>query len=79
MNRVDNIPIFPNLTAEMARKGYDTKALADLLGRDYRTAQSRLSGGLPFNLDEMKLIKSDWFPTKSLEYIFAKKDEIEEE
>lgn len=62
--------MFPNLRAEMARKGLDNKTLSMGLGVSPKTLSNKLSGKSEFTLSEIVRIKNQYFPNLSLEYLF---------
>lgn len=68
--------MFPNLEAEMARKGLKGKDLAEILGVRVATVYDKLNGKYPFSLDEAMKIKRTFFPEYSIEYLFSKEIEV---
>lgn len=67
---------FPNLEAEMARKGLKGKDLAKVLGVRIATVYDKLNGKYSFSLDEAMKIKQTFFPEYSIEYLFSKEIEV---
>lgn len=67
---------FPNLEAEMARKGLKGKDLAKVLGVRIATVYDKLNGKYSFSLDEAMIIKQTFFPEYSIEYLFSKEIEV---
>ena len=59
------MPYFPNLAGEIARRGIKKKAIADALNICNRSLNNKLSGRVPFTWDEVKLIRSQFFPDMS--------------
>jgi len=67
--------MFPNLVAEMARKGLKRKDLAPLFKGRNATVSDKLNGKSPFLLDEAYRIQSTFFPDCTLDYLFARNDQ----
>ena len=63
--------MFPNLSAEMARKKISIKALAELVGIPYETLKNKCSGATEFKRVEMFRIKKNVFPELSIDYLFS--------
>ena len=64
------MPYFPNLAGEIARRGIKKKAIADALNICNRSLNNKLSGRVPFTWDEVKLIRSHFFPDMSPDDLF---------
>ena len=64
------MPYFPNLAGEIARRGIKKKAIADALNICNRSLNNKLSGRVPFTWDEVKLIRSLFFPDMSPDDLF---------
>ena len=64
------MPYFPNLAGEIARRGIKKKAMADALNICNRSLNNKLSGRVPFTWDEVKLIRSQFFPDMSPDDLF---------
>ena len=64
------MPYFPNLAGEIARRGIKKKAIADALNICKRSLNNKLSGRVPFTWDEVKLIRSQFFPDMSPDDLF---------
>ena len=64
------MPYFPNLSGEIARRGIKKKAIADALNICNRSLNNKLSGRVPFTWDEVKLIRSQFFPDMSPDDLF---------
>jgi hypothetical protein len=60
-----------NLNAEMARIGIKKTDIANLLGLRYATVIDKMSGKSRFYYDECMKIKTGFFPSFSLEYLFS--------
>lgn len=65
--------MFPNLKAEIARKGYKEKDMAKKIGVSPRTLSNKITGRSDFTLSEMLAIKQNFFPDLSLEYLFQRR------
>lgn len=63
--------MFPNLSAEMARKHMTLKALSEATNINYETLKDRMQGVSEFRRSEMIAIKSV-FPEFTMDYLFAK-------
>ena len=64
------MPYFPNLAGEIARRGIKKKTIADALNICNRSLNNKLSGRVPFTWDEVKLIRSQFFPDMSPDDLF---------
>lgn len=62
--------MFPNIRAEMARKGLTATSMAKNLKINERTLGNKLSGKSEFTWTEVNRIKTMFFPNCSLEYLF---------
>jgi DNA-binding XRE family transcriptional regulator len=62
--------LYRNLEAEMVRNGITRKDVSDLLNVRYATVVQKLNGKYKFNLEEAFVIKDNYFPGLSLEYLF---------
>jgi len=60
-----------NLKAEMARAGLNTDDLGREIGRSGRAVRSKISGTTSFTMPEAMAIRLAFFPTLSLDYLFA--------
>jgi transcriptional regulator with XRE-family HTH domain len=67
--------MFPNIRAEMARNGLTASAMAEKLNLNERTLGNKLSGKSEFTWGEVNRIRSLFFPTCSLEYLFERVDQ----
>ncbi|MBO1513225.1 XRE family transcriptional regulator [Metabacillus bambusae] len=69
--------MYPNLDAEMARRGLKRKDLACMFRDRAATVSDKLNGKSPFLLDEVFRIKENFFPECDIEYLFdTKKDTL---
>lgn len=69
--------MFPNLSAEIARKQMNLKMLSEQTGIKYETLKLKMRGVTEFLLPEMRSIKSV-FPHCSMDYLFESDGKIEE-
>jgi DNA-binding XRE family transcriptional regulator len=67
--------MFPNLEAEMARKGINKSDLAECLEVRYATVIDKTKGRSQFSIAEAFKIKDHFFPNCPLEYLFAKDEQ----
>jgi len=63
--------VYPNLEAEMARKGLKRKDLADVLNVRTATIYDKLNGKYPFTLNEAMKIRDNLFPDLTVDYLFS--------
>lgn len=66
--------MYPNLDAEMARKGIKRKDLANLFSGRIPTVSDKLNGKFPLLLEEAERIRNEFFPDLTLDYLFEKND-----
>lgn len=68
---------YPNLEAEMARKGVTQKDIAKLLGKTPETICGWMNGrvGAAFPVGASMLLKQELFPECTIEYLFAESGE----
>ena len=64
--------MFPNLDAEMAKKGMKRKDLANLFKGRVATVSDKLNGKQSILLEDAYKIQTQYFPECSLDYLFAK-------
>jgi hypothetical protein len=64
------VALLKNLRAEMARNDIKIKDLSTLLGVRYATVCDKLNGKSQFCMNEAFMIKGQFFPNCSLEYLF---------
>ena len=65
--------MFPNLNAEMARKGLKRKDLARVFKGRIPSVSEKLNGKYPLYLDEARQIRDEFFPEYSIDYLFEKR------
>lgn len=63
--------MFPNLSAEMARRKITIKALSDLVDINYESLKNKMNGTTEFKRSEMYSIKKKVFSDFSIDYLFA--------
>lgn len=68
--------MFPNLKAEMARRGVDGKTVSALIGVTPTTLSNKMVGKSEFNLSEMVKIRN-LFNGLSIDYLFETSQEGE--
>lgn len=66
--------IYPNLCAEMARRGITRSDLATSIGRTASTMSQKLNGFAPITLDEAKTIKNTLQTDLALETLFQRSE-----
>lgn len=64
------MPKYRNLEAEMKRINIKRRDLANILHIRYATVSDKLNGKSSFTFDETFIIKKEFFPKLSLEYLF---------
>ncbi|MED1267407.1 hypothetical protein P4U03_12370 [Bacillus mycoides] len=62
--------MYPNLRAEMARKGIVITQISSHLNLRYATVSDKINGKFRFYYDEALEIKETFFPDHNLEYLF---------
>lgn len=62
--------MYPNLSAELARKGLKQKDIVAVLNTRPATVSNKLNGKSPLLIDEAFKIKNQLFPDLSLDYLF---------
>ena len=67
--------MFPNLNAELARENLGANNIAQVIGKDLRTAKNKLNGTTEFTLMEIFAIRDNLFPKLGLEYLFRRSTE----
>lgn len=60
-----------NLKAEMAKCGVTVEAIAEVLKIHRNSASNKINGKSSFTIEEAFEIKIVFFPTLSLDYLFA--------
>lgn len=71
--------MFPNLNAEMSRFEIEQKDIAKALKKGADGISLKFNGKRAWLLDEAKKIKSEFFPQFTIDYLFATKDELNQE
>lgn len=61
---------YPTLAGEIAKRGIKKKAIAEHLGICNKSLNNKLSGRVPFTWEEVKLIRSQFFPDMSPDDLF---------
>jgi hypothetical protein len=62
--------MFPNLKAEMARKGIDGVTISSFVGCTPKTFSSKMNGKTEFTRSEIFTIQKEFFPSLTVEYLF---------
>ena len=62
--------MFPNLRAEMARKGLDGVDISARLGCSQKTFSNKMNGKSEFTRAEIFTIRNEFFPDLTIEYLF---------
>ena len=70
--------MYPNLSAEMARKKIEQKDIAILLNKGNSDISLRFNGKRSWLLDEAEKIKKEMFPDLSMDYLFETLSDFEE-
>jgi DNA-binding Xre family transcriptional regulator len=68
--------IYPNLKAELAKRGWTLKMLAEMVNMSIWTLTAKLNGKSALRFSEAKEIKRALGTNISLEELFAKKGEV---
>jgi len=63
--------MFINLKIEMMKKGITVKALSEKIGVSSKTYSNKMNGSSEFTRKEMYTIRDEFFPDKSIEYLFT--------
>ena len=66
--------IYPELEAQLAKKGCYKMKLAELLGIMPRTLSNKLSGVSHFTVEEAIQIQEQWFSDMTVNELFQKKE-----
>lgn len=64
--------MFNNLKAELVRINLTQRDLAKALSIDEKTLSQKINGKSKFDVDEMWIIKKNFFPNLQLDYLFEK-------
>lgn len=70
--------MYPNLRAEMARKGIGIKEMSNMIGCTRDTMSSKLSGKTKISYEEASKIERCFFNGKGVKYLFDTLDENKE-
>jgi transcriptional regulator with XRE-family HTH domain len=62
--------LFPNLKAEMARRGVTGLKMAEFLGISLKTFYKKMSGSSEFKITEMFRIRDMFFDALDVDYLF---------
>jgi len=65
------MPKYPNLAAEISRRGVRKSVIASSIGISQRTLANKLNGLSPFTWDEAATIRKVFFPDVSLDLLFS--------
>lgn len=65
------MPRYPNLAAEIAKRGIKKWAIAKRIGISPRALSNKLSGASPFTLEEAFAICRAFFPDVTIETLFS--------
>lgn len=66
--------VFPNLIAEIAKRGIKKTSIAERIGVSTRTLYSKLSGETSFSWEEVCKIRDCFFPDMDQETLFKRAD-----
>lgn len=64
------MPYFPTLSGEIARRGIKKKTIAEALDICNRSLNNKLNGRVPFTWDEVKRMRSQFFPDMTPDELF---------
>ena len=67
--------VFPNLVAEIAKRGIKKTTIAERIGVSTRTLYSKLGGETSFSWEEVCEIKDCFFPDMDQETLFKRADD----
>ena len=70
--------LYPNLAAEIAKRGVKKKVIASTLGISGRALYSKMRGIAPFTWEEVCILQNEFFPDKEKDVLFEKADDIDE-
>ena len=62
--------MFKNLEAELVRNNISKEAVAQLIGKSYKSVTQKINGKYPFTIGEAFLIRHDMFPKLTMDYLF---------
>ena len=64
--------MYPNLNAEMARKGIKRKDLAVLFAGNPNQVTAKLNGKIGLSLKDCEKIRDTFFPDLTIDYLFKR-------
>lgn len=64
--------VYPNLTAEMARRNITVNDVAHRLGKHADTVRNWMRGKGDFQMQTAIEVRNEFFPECSIEYLFSK-------
>lgn len=64
------LPAYPNLVAEVAKRGIKHNTVATALGISSRTLSNKIYGRTEFTWSEARMLKNDILPDCEYEYLF---------
>lgn len=67
--------VYPNLTAEVAKRGIKKSAIASALGISGRSLYNKMTGSVPFTWPETCTIQHRFFPDMDKDELFARADD----
>ncbi|MDE6708360.1 MAG: hypothetical protein K2K06_10045 [Oscillospiraceae bacterium] len=68
--------VYPELEAQLAKKGCYKMELAKMLGIMPRTLSNKMSGVSHFTIEEAMKIRDEWFSDIPIEKLFRKRNSI---
>ena len=66
--------VFPNLTAEIAKRGIKKNTISSTLGISGKALYNKMRGDTPFTWDEVCKIQSVFFPDMDKDVLFVASD-----
>lgn len=75
INERQVVSLYMNLRAEMARRNITISDIAKVLDVRYATVCDKINGHYRFYFDECYRIKTHFFPSCTLEYLFEREHE----
>lgn len=63
--------MFVNLKIEMLKKGVSAKKISEKIGISTKTFFNKMNGSSEFTRKEMYTLRDEFFPDKSIEYLFT--------
>lgn len=71
--------MYPNLNAELTRKNKNQTDISEILNLNSSTVSDKMNGKRDFKLKECKKIADTLFQGLTIDYLFATKEEINNE